>query len=255
MNSSNHFIIAGAQRSGTTMLYHLLDHHPAITMSKPVKPEPKFFLNHGGWTQGYDYYREKYFKEAATVQWYGEKTTSYMEYESVPIRIKQVLPDASIIFILRNPVFRAISNYYFSVKNKLETRSMQEVFIQRTPPAKISQNLSASPFNYIERGYYEKYLKNFFDHFAENRIKVVILEKLADEDKEELFSLFKFLNIQPGKDYRKFLTGSINSNRIDYFNEELFPVLDELKRIYQPSVENLEDYLGRDLSVWKRELQ
>jgi hypothetical protein len=37
------FIIAGAQRSGTTFLYNLCDDHPDIYMAKPCFPEPKFF--------------------------------------------------------------------------------------------------------------------------------------------------------------------------------------------------------------------
>jgi hypothetical protein len=41
---SDHFFIVGAQRSGTTYLYHLLSEHPSINMATPVWPEPKFFL-------------------------------------------------------------------------------------------------------------------------------------------------------------------------------------------------------------------
>jgi hypothetical protein len=40
-----HFVIPGAQRSGTTLLWRLLDQHPEIQMARPLRPEPKYFLD------------------------------------------------------------------------------------------------------------------------------------------------------------------------------------------------------------------
>ena len=42
--SDNQFFIVGAQRSGSTYLYNLLDGHPDVCMAKHVRPEPKYFL-------------------------------------------------------------------------------------------------------------------------------------------------------------------------------------------------------------------
>jgi len=42
--NKEHFFVVGAQRSGTTYLYNVLDEHPQIFMAKPVRPEPKFFF-------------------------------------------------------------------------------------------------------------------------------------------------------------------------------------------------------------------
>ena len=53
----DHFVIVGAQRSGTTYLYGLLDEHPEIEMAKPVRPEPKFFLDYDRYALGLDHVR------------------------------------------------------------------------------------------------------------------------------------------------------------------------------------------------------
>ena len=61
-------IIAGAQRSGTTYLYRVLDAHPGTHMARPSRPEPKFFHLDSEYARGLDYYLERYFGEADPAQ-------------------------------------------------------------------------------------------------------------------------------------------------------------------------------------------
>ena len=58
---TRHFFIAGAQRSGTTYLYRLLDEHPEIEMAKPERPEPKFFLLDELHARGLKFYENHFF--------------------------------------------------------------------------------------------------------------------------------------------------------------------------------------------------
>ena len=44
MNDNNNFFIVGAQRSGTTWLYRMLQQHPQIALAEPCSPEAKYFL-------------------------------------------------------------------------------------------------------------------------------------------------------------------------------------------------------------------
>ena len=60
----DHFVIVGAQRSGTTYLYGLLDEHPEIEMARPVRPEPKFFLDYERYALGRDAYEAQLFPDA-----------------------------------------------------------------------------------------------------------------------------------------------------------------------------------------------
>src|SRR5680860_30087 len=105
--------IVGAQRSGTTFLFQQLNQHPEVCMAKPVRPEPKFFIREELYNKGLEFYRSTYYAEAGNKVCI-EKSTSYIEYELAAQRISQAFHHAKIIFILRNPVERAISNYRFS---------------------------------------------------------------------------------------------------------------------------------------------
>ena len=126
---AEHFFIVGAQRAGTSYLYQLLDEHPEIEMAKPAKPEPKFFHVDTLYQHGLEYYKSFYFQEGTSVCIRGEKSTSYMESEKAAYRIAQAFPDGKILFLLRDPIERAISNYWFSVGNGFEQLSMREAFL------------------------------------------------------------------------------------------------------------------------------
>src|SRR5690606_13316093 len=146
MTSQRQLFIVGAQRCGTTYLYKLLDEHPEVEMAKPARPEPKFFLKDGSENQR-DHYINTYFSNQNTLL-LGEKSTSYIESRRAAERIATCFPDAIIIFLLRNPVSRAISNYWMSVDNELEDQPIS-VLLDDSMESRPSQGLSVSPFRYL----------------------------------------------------------------------------------------------------------
>ena len=77
--SNRFFCIIGAQRSGSTYLYQVLDEHPEITMARPLRPEPKFFLDVAAWKKGREHYLARHFSDASPSAILGEKSTSYYE--------------------------------------------------------------------------------------------------------------------------------------------------------------------------------
>ena len=119
------FIIAGAPRSGTTWLYLLAQHHPQIAMAQPMMPEPKFFLVDELWQRGVDYYSTTWFDALPADRVLGEKSANYLESPEVAERMCRVLPRLRLIFLVRNPVDRAYSNYLWSRQNGLETEPFE----------------------------------------------------------------------------------------------------------------------------------
>jgi len=189
-----HFFIIGAQRSATTYLYHLLDAHPEVEMTQPVKPEPKFFMLDDLYERGLDYYKAQFFTGKPGARLFGEKSTSYCESEKAAQRIADSYPQAKILYLLRDPVDRAVSNYWFSVNNGLETLPMDEAFKRESERLDNYDHdrVSVSPFAYLRRGHYLVYLRLYERYFPAEQIKVIIHERLIGSP-DSARSLYQFL--------------------------------------------------------------
>jgi hypothetical protein len=249
MKMDNIFFIVGAQRCGTTYLYKILDEHPEICMAKPMRPEPKFFFYDEEYEKGLAYYENKYFSHCNGEKIWGEKSTSYLEKEIVAKRIKKCYPESKIIISLRNPVDRALSNYFFSRKHGLETRTLEEVFIKKIPPPEITKKISVSPFNYLERGKYKKYIENYFNQFDRRQVQILIFEKFVGNP-DKIKSIFQFLDIT--FDFKSNCTQKkVNSARNDIVsvNEEIRIWLADYFSEYNRQLEN---FLQIDLECWEK---
>lgn len=250
MSDRDHFFIVGAQRSGTTYLYHLLDEHPDIEMAKPPRPEPKFFLQADIGRFSHSDYIEKFFDQTTPVRYRGEKSTSYYEYESAAGNISAWYPQAKIIFVLRDPITRAISNYKFSRDNGIETRPLEEALYQegRRATEYDKTRFSTSPFAYLKRGLYADYITIYRKYFSDEQIAIHIYEELIG-NQGQMSSLYKFLGVDPD-----FSPQNLNTP----FNESPLmetPITEQLctylVNYFTPSRTELEQYLGRRITAWQ----
>jgi hypothetical protein len=117
------FFVAGAPKAGTTALHAALAQHPALYLSA-VK-EPKFFLTDGpppaqGGPGDVKTYREHVWRRpdyealfdlAPPGTLRGESTPFYLYSQYAQRRIRELVPAARMIVILRDPVERAHSNW------------------------------------------------------------------------------------------------------------------------------------------------
>lgn len=245
----NHFLIVGAQRSGTTYLYNILEEHPQICMAKPVKPEPKYFIGKEEDDINYDEYINSFFAHCNTkAKIFGEKSTSYYERRESAQLISTLIPEGKIIFLLRNPVERALSNYFFSVNNGLEKRTLKEVFIEnKTIIDNNFNNISVDPFNYLGRGDYSKFIKSYLDNFSNRQIKILIFEEFVG-DIHKIQDLYTFLKID-----NQYIPNNINRiiNSSNKKNEIPIEVINKLNDHYKKPIKNLEQLLNIDLTIWK----
>jgi len=211
-----------------------------------VRPEPKFFLLDREYEKGMDYYFAKYFPGDAGRPVWGEKSTSYIESEKAARRILEHLPRAKVLLILRNPVYRALSNYFFSRDNGHETRSLGEVFLDRLPPPEVRRPVSVSPFLYLERGEYARYVERYRGFFGAG-LRVLIHEKFVGS-LEQIQHMYRFLGVDDG--FRPQLARfEENSTGADY---ERYPdVLALLRGYYEEPIRQLESQLGVSLDCWR----
>jgi hypothetical protein len=194
------FIIGGAPRTGTTWLYCLLDRHPSIAMAKPLRPEPKFFLVDELYARGIEYYCSNWFSNLPADRIYGEKSTNYLEDRYIPSRIRGLLPNVKLIFVLRDPIDRAYSNFRFSRSNGLE----QEVDFARAleleseRETKLPASLRyARPHAYFSRGLYAQLLQPYFSLFPADRLLVLRHEDIAISPQTVASRVHAFLGVAP----------------------------------------------------------
>ncbi len=179
----SHFFVVGAQRSGTTHLTHLLASHPEIEMAAPFRPEPKFFLLDDLYAKGLPYYESTFFGHRPGARLRGEKTVSYMESDKAAERIAAAFPQARIVFLLRDPIERAISHYWFSVENGVETLSMEQAF-RREEDGNMGEEwgrLSMSPFTYLRRGRYVHSVARYEALFGRSGVRILLYEDLVGD--------------------------------------------------------------------------
>jgi hypothetical protein len=240
-----HLLLIGAQRSGTTYLHSLLDAHPQIAMARPTRPEPKVFCDPHASAKGLDWYRDTYFRHAGEEQLLGDKSTSYLEDPAAPARARDMLGEAHILAILRDPVKRAVSNWRFSTENGLESRPMETALLENlTQESAWDPTVtSVSPFAYLERGRYIDYLEPWMGTFPDS-MHVLFLRELVEDDSTAAM-LWKALGVAPADP-----TGRAKEpvNSIDGEPPTLsVELLGRLESYFEPSNRALSARLGRSL--------
>jgi hypothetical protein len=249
---SRHLFIIGAQRSGTTYLYKILDAHPEVCMAKPIKPEPKYFMDPANAGSGYDVYYTKYFSDAGDVFWLGEKSTSYIECNEAALAIRQTVPDATILVILRDPVERAISHYSFTRDHGLEPYDIERAI--KEEPSRMhswhSVGTSVSPYKYTERGKYAQYLEHWEKLFGKDRLILLVAEQFMGQQKE-ISALYDRLGITshfvPPSLRERVNVGSAGRGRCKLSDG----LRASLHAMFRPWNRKLEKYYGLDLSCWE----
>ena len=237
------FFIIGGQRCGTTWLYKMLDSHPEINMAKPIKPEPKYFLNNTNACK--KKYLKYYFNGVGSGIVLGEKSTSYYESEQAARAIKSCLPESKIIFVVRNPIERAISNYKFSKINGLESRSLEDVFLNRVENNKVIPNTSVNPFDYIKRGMYSNFIGKYLDIFGGDKIHVACFEKIVHST-EEFRRLLRFLEVNDAF-LPSLFSEVVNSTSLS--SNVSSDIRSRLRECYEEEVLKMKKYI--DISYWQ----
>lgn len=242
---TRHLLLIGAQRSGTTYLHSLLDAHPQITMARPARPEPKVFCDPLAVAKGLDWYRDTYFRHATNEQLLGDKSTSYLEDPGAPARAREMLGEAHVLAVLRDPVQRAVSNWRFSTENGLETRPLETALRENlTQEAAWDPTVtSVSPFAYIERGRYLDYLEPWMATFPDT-MQVLFLQELVEDD-TTVDKLWNALGVGPGplKDPPTEPVNSIDGQPPTLSSD----LLGTLETYFEASDRALSAHLGRPL--------
>lgn len=245
------FLIAGAPRSGTTWLVHLCDAHPQIYMAKPLRPEPKFFLVDALYAHGLAYYAQRWFADTGDATAIGEKSTNYLESATAARRIRRDLPGVRLVFILRNPIDRAYSNYAWSRMHGHEPLSFAEALAAEAAREGTGDPALryARPHAYFSRGLYADLLAPYLDLFPREQLLILTFEEAVARPALTAAQLHVFLGVPPRPDLAG--TGPVNQSQPP--PDELSPDLRQhLAERYRAPNARLAAATGLDVSIWDR---
>lgn len=184
------FFIIGAAKAGTTSLHYYLDQHPQIQMS--ATKEPHFFAGPENGLpfpperiDSLDEY-ERLFDPAFEVR--GEASPSYTNAprrRGVPERIKELVPEAKFVYLVRDPIERTVSHYRHAVASGKEQRALREALDE-----------IADPHSYLAcHSLYATQLELYLRQFPAERVMVVDQAELLANREETLRGVFAFLAV------------------------------------------------------------
>jgi hypothetical protein len=244
-------IIGGAPRSGTTFLCELLAKHPSVYVARPFIPEPKVCMTpHSDGDAGLLQRYLGFFSSAPPQAVRIEKTSYYLENNDARERLVRILPETKFIFILREPVERAYSNWIRSCLNGLETLPFEkavELELGRESPLPPHQNY-ARPFDYLSRGRYGTLIEQWIRAFGRERLAIYILEAALAEPDRFVADLQRFIGVDPVP-WSSLITGKINA--IDRGSDSLSTkTAATLREKMRHEVKHLAEIANIDVAIW-----
>lgn len=200
------FFLVGAARCGTTSLYNYLNSNDGIFLPK-VK-EPNYFSDvdspksedfdapkpdktyHSKIITSKKIYNSLYDK-ALTTQLKGDTSPSYLWDKNTAKKIYAHNPNAKIIISLRHPIDRAYSHYIMNYFTGVEKNKYFQDAL------KASKNpMWGSCNQYLEMSAYFEQVKEYFNVFPKEQIKVLVYEDWTKNTESEINGLFQFLNVE-----------------------------------------------------------
>jgi hypothetical protein len=243
------FVIIGAQKCGTSFFYDVLCRHPHI---EPAALKELHYFDRR-FEEGIEWYRRCFppprLKDGRkTIT--GEATPYYLFHPLVPERMAEVIPEARLISMLRNPVDRAYSAYQQQVRKGREPLSFEEAVEAeearlRGEEGKISEDEHYIShvhrrFSYLARGIYVDQLLRWSEFFPREQMLVLKSEDLFESSRETLKSVLTFLDLPEWEPEARRVP-----NKGDYTS--MAPATRRrLEEYFEPHNQRLYKYLGVD---------
>jgi hypothetical protein len=183
----------------------MLKQHPGVSL--PKKKEIHFFGSAELYRRGRDWYYS-HFRHLDPCKIVGEASTSYffdrvpywqnksrhLEFDSslpsIPDLVTRELPHVKILVMLRDPVRRAVSAYYFWMQHAADLSP----FLGLT---RISQEYPK--MRIVEYGFYGRYLELWREYVPAERMHVVVFEEdVVKNPAKTVRDVYEFLGLDPG---------------------------------------------------------
>ena len=178
------FIIIGAMKSGTTTLYRLLAEHPGIDMSRDK--ETDFFVAEKNWSLGPEWYSRQFSQGVERKR--GEASPNYTkrrDFPGVPERMARHCPNARLIYLVRDPVERALSQFRHS-------------FLMGTLAPDMQRFADSHEYAHImDASLYAHQLDAYLAHFPKAAIEVLDFDDLVRDPQGVMNSVADHVGVAP----------------------------------------------------------
>ena len=179
------FAIIGAMKCGTSTLHEQLALRSGFFMSRPK--EPNFFSDDSEFARGIEWYASL-FAGASEGQLCGESSTHYTKLPTHPHaaeRLHAQLPNARLVYVMRDPVERLVSQYLHEWSTRAVTGSIEDAVEHHE--------------RFVAYSCYARQLEPYRSRFGAAAILPVFLERLVAFPEEEFARVCRFLGDRSGE--------------------------------------------------------
>ena len=241
------FIVAGAQKGGTSALDAYLREHPELCL--PQRKELHFFDTDRHFiAEPVDYGRyHAAFAPGPSQRLLGEVTPAYLYWPTAAERIARYNPAMKLIAVLRNPITRAFSHWNMSRQKEREPLPFLQALEAEPERARRLPLELAKRFTYVDRGLYAQQLKRLWRYFPREQTIVFKSEELLATPAAVLVRVADFLDIAP---FAPVTDKTVHAREYDATmtaEEKRY-----LLNVFEPEIHELERMLGWDCSGWLR---
>ena len=194
LGGRSYAVCVGAAKAGTTTLYGLMSRHPeaAVTTVK----ETNFFFAEQQFSLGLSEYMRRYFPKPGGARLLFESDPVFMVAPGCMRRIREMVPEARIIVMLRNPVDRAFSHYTYRLTYGRHDESFEEMC--RAEPARIQGDvMNLLEYGFLARSRYSVQVREILELFPREQVRFLVFEKFMRNQRTEFRSLQSWLGLTP----------------------------------------------------------
>ncbi|MBW2072027.1 MAG: sulfotransferase domain-containing protein [Deltaproteobacteria bacterium] len=190
-------MIIGAQKAGTTTLFHYLQRHPGIITHR--QREMTFFFNDHELREGYKQAFRRYFGDQTRTSGVILAKHALAMYSADALRQLYLHnPNTQLVILLRNPIERAYSAYWYARRRGWETLTTFEAALKAEP-----RRLATGGWRqwrncaYQYNGLYAEHVERVYDVFDKKQVHIYLSEELRSNAEAVCQEIFHALEIDP----------------------------------------------------------
>ena len=186
-------MIVGSQKSGTSSLLRYLAQHPDI-WTHP-QPEMTYFLQDHEYNRGYDSTYTKYFSKCPDDKYIIAKNVMVMCSTEKMQRIYAHNPNINLILLLREPVSRAYSAYWWARRRGWENIKTFEDALDAEETRHKDDWFKWRQCLYKFNSTYSHHIENLFSMFGKEQVHCFLTDELTNGAKSICQHIFTIMGV------------------------------------------------------------